>query len=85
VLSLEEAKALVLKGASFTDVEGLVSDQDNAEFRYWFVYSADWKIIEKARRPKHFTGDECPKCGGQMVWRGACKQCSMCGEGGSCG
>lgn len=35
--------------------------------------------------PKTVQGAGVCECGGMMVWRGTCQQCTLCGAGGSCG
>lgn len=84
MITLDEAQELLHSGAHFKDVEELVDESLREELRRYFCCTPGLPNLE-ARKPKHWAGEECPKCGGQMAWRGSCKQCTICAEGGSCG
>lgn len=83
MLSLEEAMALLRKGARFVDVEELVREEDAEELRYRFCREPG--LPNLAARSAVAAGFACERCGGETAWRGTCRVCTVCGDGGTCG
>lgn len=83
-LTVEEAKAMLLKGVEFGVVFVCVAENERGALREWYVRRAGLPNLA-ARNTSRPEGNSCQRCGGFLVRTGTCETCQECGENAGCG